>query len=251
MIRSLRFVAIGAMLVATTGCLESANNARAAKSTLVIGIDVSGSFRRHYDDAVAFAALYLYGHLNGAGDLRVPTAVFVGSVGGEKPGEAKSFQPEHMFQGKSVEDIERTLRELFPPQDSYTDFNAFFDRVATHVKRRGLILTPINIMIFSDGVPDVAQASGSPDSRYEAIDLSPLEYLSRNVTVRLLYATPTVSVDWERKVKRRRVRMWTVDAPVMAGWREQMVSNQEVEMQDDLWKWVSDNVDFRVRSKML
>jgi hypothetical protein len=250
MTRFLRLATSSALLaVATTGCLESANNARAAKSTLVIGIDVSGSFRRHYDDAVAFAALYLYGHLNGVGNLRVPTAVFVGSVGGEKPGEAKSFQPEHMFQGKSVEDIERTLRELFPPQDSYTDFNAFFDRVATHVKRRGLILTPINIMLFSDGVPDVAQ--GNSESRYESIDLSPLEYLSRNVTVRLLYATPTVSVDWERKIKRRRVRMWTVDAPVMAGWREQMVTNEGADMQDDLWRWVSDNVDFRVRSKML
>jgi hypothetical protein len=242
------WVAAAALLAAA--CMQPGENARVAKSTLVIGVDVSGSFREHYDDAISFAAHYLYGHLNGKGELRVPSAVFVGSVGGGKPGEAKSFQPVHMFQGKSTAEIETTLRELFPPEDSFTDFNSFFDRVATLVKRQGLVLSPINIVILSDGVPDVTNdKKGS--QRYEAIDLSPLEYLSRNVTVRLLYASPTISVDWERRVERRRVRMWTVDAPVMQGWHEQIDQNRPAESQDDLWRWVEDNIDFRVRSRRL
>jgi len=69
--------------------------------------------------------------------------------------------------------------------------------------------------------------------------------------VRLLYATPTVAVDWERRVKRRRVRVWTVDAPVMIGWHDQVDAAMPFAQQSDLWQWVSDNVDFRVRSRRL
>ena len=37
------------------------------KSTLVIGLDVSGSFRKggHYEDAIDFASLYIYAHMKG------------------------------------------------------------------------------------------------------------------------------------------------------------------------------------------
>ena len=165
---------ITAVLLAA--CLPTPEqNQRTAKSTLVIGIDVSGSFRQHYDDAISFAAHYLYGHLNGMGDLRVPTAVFVGSVGGGRPGEAKSFQPVHLFEDKSVEEIEEVLRGLYPPEDSFTDFNSFFDRVATLVKRQGLILAPINIVMLSDGVPDVSRANGNPDERFAQIDATTAE----------------------------------------------------------------------------
>jgi hypothetical protein len=45
--------------------------------------------------------------------------------------------------------------------------------------------------------------------------------------------------------------MWTVDAPVMAGWREQVEAQTPPEAQQDLWKWVEDNVDFRVRTRRL
>ena len=85
---------------------------RTARSTLVIGIDVSGSFRRggRYDSSIDFAANYLYGHLHGLGGLKQPTAVFVGSIGGEKPGETKSFQPIHTFQEMSVAQIAAYLR---------------------------------------------------------------------------------------------------------------------------------------------
>jgi hypothetical protein len=174
-------------------------------------------------------------------------------VGGEQPGQAKSFQPIHAFQGKTVEQIAQQLRNLFPPQDSFTDFNVFFDRVATLVKRQGLILAPLDIVVLTDGVQDVT-GNTTADARsdvYEKIKVTPLEFLSRSVTVRLLYPSPTVAVNWERRVDRGRVRMWTVDAPVMAGWREQVEAQTPPEAQQDLWKWVEDNVDFRVRTRRL
>ncbi len=252
-VRVRRFAA-GAIIVAILGaCVPMEDTPRRARSTLVLGIDVSGSFEAtgNYNDAIEFASHYLYGHLSGLGELAVPSAVFVGSVGGENPGETKSFQPIHAFRGKSPEEIAAVLREQFPSRDGFTDFNAFFDRVATLVKRQGLILAPLNIVLLTDGIQDLTASSGT-EGRFATIDLGPLEYLSRSVTVRLLYATPTVSVAWEREVDRRRVRMWTVDHEVMAGWREQLeydINGDDAE--ENLWKWVLDNIDFRVRSRML
>ncbi|MEJ2237527.1 MAG: hypothetical protein P8X82_04455 [Gemmatimonadales bacterium] len=247
--------AIVIALAASVACTPSENQMRQARSTLVIGIDVSGSFRStgNYGDAIDFASTYLYGHLNGLGGLKVPSAVFVGSVGGDRPGQPKSFQPIHAFQGKSAEEIAAVLREQFPPEDSFTDFNAFFDRVATLVKRQGLILAPLNIVVLSDGVPDAvgAPTGARKQSQYAQIDVSPLEYLSRSVTVRLLYGSATTSVAWEREIESRRVRMWTVDAQVMGGWREQLDPALDASNQNGLWEWIQDNVDFRVRSRRL
>jgi hypothetical protein len=246
------FVALVAAAVFVS-CVP-AEGTRQPRSTLVIGIDVSGSFRvtGNYDDAIDFAAHYLYGHLTGLGELRVPSAVFVGSIGGVRVGEPKSFQPIHAFQDKTVPEIASQLRELFPPEDSFTDFNAFFGRVATLVKRQGLVLAPLSVVVLSDGIPDATAATRRDTvSAFARIDVGPLEYLSRNVTVRLLYASPTASVAWERDIERRRVRMWTVDDQVMVGWREQVESEVPVQAQEELWGWIRDNVDFRVRSKRL
>jgi hypothetical protein len=245
------------LLLAAAGLVSSCvpeEGTRQARSTLVIGIDVSGSFRArgHYDDAIDFAAHYLYGHLNGLGELRVPSAVFVGSVGGARVGEPKSFQPMHAFRGKSVDEIAAQLREYFPPEDAFTDFNAFFGRVATLVKRQGLVLAPLDVVVFSDGIPDQTRnSSADTTDAYARIDVSSLEYLSRSVTVRLLYGSPTASVAWERQIERNRVRMWTVDDQVMSGWRDQTDGKMAMESQDALWHWIGDNVDFRVRSRRL
>jgi hypothetical protein len=37
----------------------------------------------------------------------------------------------------------------------------------------------------------------------------------------------------------------------MHGWREQVVTGIPLEEQEGLWRWVKDNVDFRVRSRRL
>ncbi|MEX2180428.1 MAG: hypothetical protein WD771_00150 [Gemmatimonadaceae bacterium] len=117
----------------------------------------------------------------------------------------------------------------FAESDPITDFNAFFERVAVHVKRNNLVLAPLNVVMFSDSVPDFPGARVRGDSLYARVNLGPLVCLSRSVTVRLLYATPTVSQSWEEHVLRKRVRLWTQDA------------------QTALWDWTREIVDFRVR----
>jgi hypothetical protein len=121
--------------------------------------------------------------------------------------------------------------------------------VASLVKERGLILAPLNVVVLSDGVQDapVQGRVAASQNPYARIDLSPLEYLSRSVTVRLLYASPAVGENWKRDVKRRRVRLWTQEGQVMTGWRKQYREGAPLARQHDLWRWVHDNVDFRAR----
>ena len=219
---------------------------------LFIGFDVSGSFRRsvYYDNAIAFAARYIYGHLHERGGLARPRELFVGEIGGSKPDEPKSFHPIHDFEGKDVAQIEAELRSWFSPVDRITDFNAFFQEVARIAKERNLVLSPITVVMISDGVPDILdqQAAAGSQALYQRIDLSALEYLSRNLTVRLAYASPKVGQNWRRYVSHTRVRLWTVDAEVMKDWEQQIQPEVDLDHQDRLWKWVRDTVDYRVRS---
>ncbi|MGH2600574.1 MAG: hypothetical protein ACRDJ9_14470, partial [Dehalococcoidia bacterium] len=187
-----------------------------------MGLDISGSFRRNpnFSGAMEFAALYIWAHVNGVGGVRQNTAVFVGELGGERPGQAKVFHPIQDLYNKTPAEIEADLRRWFPQEDPITDFNAFFQRAAVHVRRNNLVLAPLNVVLFSDGEPDYPGAGRlSAEARFARLDMSELEYLSRNVTVRLLYADPPIAQLWERRAKRRRVRLWTQDAEVMRGWR--------------------------------
>ena len=214
-----------ALVVTLLACVPTSEAEMVPRSTLFIGVDVSGSFEDdgRWDDAMAFAAHYIYGHLAGKGELDEPRALFVGAIGGERPGEPQAFHPIHDFEGKTPAEIEASLRDWFEPDDRYTDFNAFFRRAAALVQQRNLVLAPITLVLLTDGVPDMGRGSGLDENdRYTRIDLEPLEYLARNVTVRVLYPDPAVAVRWERDVPRNRVRMWTVDHVVMEGWREQL-----------------------------
>jgi hypothetical protein len=225
-------------------------NAPPPRNTLVVGLDISGSFRKsgYFDEAMRYAALYIYGHVNGLGGLKVTTDVFVGSLGGEKVGQPKSFHPIQDLSGKTPAQIEADLRAWFPEDDPITDFNAFFQRTAVHIKRQNLVLAPLNIVMFSDGVPDFPGAGRLPAAQlYAKIDVSPIEYLSRNVTIRLLYAQPTVAQNWEKLVPRNRVKIWTQDQNVMTGWHRHEVAGVAMEQQDSLWSWTQQIVDFRVR----
>ena len=250
--RMVRFAVAGALALALAACVPT-EEGRTPRYTLIVGIDVSGSFHNSgsYDDALRFAAHYLQAHLNGFGGLQVPTAVFVGSVGGSRRGEAKTFHPIHDFLEKDRHQIEADLREWFPSEDRLTDFNTFFAQSAELIKARGLTLAPLNMVLFTDGVPDVSQDAAEPLDPYTTIDLSPLEYLSRSVTVRVLYPTPPVAASWRTSVARRRVRLWTQDAEVMDGWRDQVRPGLAIAEQELLWTWVTDNVDFRVRRERI
>jgi hypothetical protein len=139
----------------------------------------------------------------GGGGRPPPSAVFVGSIGGDVPGEARSFRPIHDFEGKSVAALASDLREWYPADERLTDFNPFFERVAALITRQNLGLRPIEIVILSDGVPDVAAPPGDTAGPYARLSVDALEYLSRNVTIRLLYPAPSVAVRWERELPRR------------------------------------------------
>jgi len=229
-------------------------NARVPKNTLVVGLDISGSFRKsgYFDEAMRYAALYIYAHVNGIGGLKQTTDVFVGSLGGEHVGQPKSFHPIQDLTEKTPAQIEADLRAWFPEDDPITDFNAFFQRTAVHIKRQNLVLAPLNIVLFSDGVPDFPGAGRmSAPQLYAKIDASPIEYLSRNVTIRLLYAQPTVAQNWEKLVPHHRVKIWTQDQNVMQGWHRREVAGVAMERQDSLWSWTQQIVDFRVRRGVL
>jgi len=242
------------VLLLAAGCMLSSDaKQRMRKTTYFIGIDVSGSFIRggDYEDALRFAAYYIYGHVNSIGELNPPKALFVAPVGGFSQDEPKSFRPIHDFESKSVDEIEADLKEWLVPSQTITDFNAFFYRVKKLIQKKNLILTPINIVILTDGVPSRLTKNNKKvvKASYKDIDLSSLEYLARNITVRLLYPVPVVAEKWESEVPRNRVRMWTVDNQVMKGWKEKVAEGKKSAAQDELWKWVKDNVDYRVRRR--
>src|SRR5439155_1537942 len=87
-----RRVAALVLALGVVACSPS-QRAETPRSTLVIGLDISGSFRRNpsFNGAIEFASLYICGHLNGVGGLQPNTAIFVGELGGERTGQAKVF----------------------------------------------------------------------------------------------------------------------------------------------------------------
>jgi hypothetical protein len=243
------------MLCFAVGCSQEAAHPYKPHNTLFIGVDASGSFKNsgYYDNALSFLAHYIYGHLHHLGGLEKPQALFVASVGGKDLREPKSFHPIHDFENKDIPAIEGELRKWFPPGDRVTDFNPFFAEVARITKERNLVLAPINVVIITDGVPDATTngATAGTQGLYEKIDLKPLEYLSRNVTLRLAYISPKVGEQWRRHVSRERVRLWTVDGEVMKTWKEKLQPDRDFAQQDQFWKWLQDTVDYRVRSSKM
>ena len=251
-LQPIRLLAAACGILLMSGC-SYFNEKPQPRLVMFVGLDVSGSFvqGKYFDDSVDFLANYLYGHLNGLDDLEVPSAVFVGSLGGAKAGQPKAFYPIETFQNKSVAEIASKLRELFPKNklDPYTDFNAFLEQVGEVVKDRKMILKPISVVMVSDGMIDIPGKNGRHD--YRSIDLYPMEKLSRNITLRLLYTSPEVGKKWEDQIPRRRVKIWTQDAEVMATWKDPKIylPDQPIEKQDKFLNWIKNNVDFSVRMK--
>ena len=147
--------------------------------------------------------------------------------------------------------IEADLRTWFTPNDAFTDFNPFFQEIARITKERNLVLAPITVMIVTDGLPDVPGLKAGSQAVFHQIDLNSLEYLSRNITVRLAYVNPKIAKEWRTLIPRQRVRLWIVDAEVMKGWTHQLQPGVDEARQERFWKWVQDNVDFHVRSVKL
>lgn len=244
-------MAVAALLFVSCS-VGSSTQKRMKRSTIFIGIDASKSFStsNNYEDAVKFVAYYIYGHLHGLGNLNEPKALFVASIGGFSADEPKSFRPISEFEGKSLAQIEADLDEWLVPRQSITDFNVFFKKVKELIVKKNLVLTPIDIVLVTDGEPTKMEGNYVVNSKIKDIDLKTMEYLARTITVRILYPTPVIADKWEKEVPRKRVRMWPVDNEIMNGWKAKLKPGVPVDEQTELWKWIKDNVDFRVRSRV-
>ncbi|MDZ7716316.1 MAG: hypothetical protein U5J95_08910 [Balneolaceae bacterium] len=237
-------------MLLTIGC--SLEGEQQPRLSLFIGVDISGSFMNsdHFDESLDFMAHYIYAHLNGIDGLEKPNVLFVSSIGGATPGEPKSFYPIQTFENLSVDEIKEKLHQIFPrdKQNPFTDFNAFFEQVALTLRNKNLVLRPVSVVMLTDGVPDISK-NGKTD--FESLDLSPMERLSRNITVRVLYTDPVTGRAWQTEVPRRRVKIWTQDAEVMTTWNDSTIflPNKPIAQQDRWTNWVKDNVDFGVRAR--
>jgi len=242
-------------IVFSVGC-NKLNSESSSKGRLVmfIGVDISGSFMKskNFKDSLRFLSHYIYGHLHGQGGLEKPNSLFIGSIGGAKANESKTFYPIETFQDKSIVQIEKQLHKIFPRQkigNPFTDYNAFFGQIQHFVESRKLVMRPISIVMLSDGIPDTPKKNGKHD--YRSLKLKPLENLSRNVTLRLLYTDAVVGTNWQTRVPRQRVKVWTQDANVMRYWKARniMLPGKEIAKQEKFYAWVKSNVDFNVRLK--
>lgn len=244
------FVICTILLLLSSGCaLEGEQKPRLS---LFIGVDISGSFINsgHFNDSLNFLAHYIYAHLNNLGGLEEPNVLYVSSIGGATPGEPKTFYPIQLFENQSVDEIEAKLHEIFPEdrQNPFTDFNAFFEQVALTIRNKNLVLRPVSVVMVSDGKPDIKKGG---ETDFRSIDLSPLEQLSRNITIRLLYTDPVTGKNWQTRIPRRRVKIWTQDADVMTTWNDSTIYMPEkaIANQDRWLEWTADNVDFGVRAR--
>ncbi|HEY2954435.1 MAG TPA: hypothetical protein VGK89_04195 [Candidatus Eisenbacteria bacterium] len=223
----------------------------AGRLVLFVGLDISGSFMngRYFDDSIHFLARYLHGHLHGYGGMEPLHSLFVGSIGGEKKDEPKTLYPIQTFEDRSIDQIEAELRKIFPKNkvNKFTDYNSFFEQVADMVDTRKLILKPLAIVLLTDGVPDVG--GNSREEKFRNLRLKPLEGLSRNITLRVLYTDAVTAKCWRDEVPRRRIKVWTQDAVVMDNWKSPRILSpaKAPEQQDKYFAWIRDNVDFYPR----
>ena len=246
---------LAALLLDLQGCMSGAGAEKNLKrDTIFIGIDTSGSFTRlpYYNDSIKFVAYYIYGHMHGTAGLKLPKALFVAEIGGFTSGEPKSFRPMEDFEDKSVDQIEKDLKAWLVPKQAVTDFNVFFEKVKGLIQAKNLVLAPISILIVTDGEPEVYNKAGKAvPMAVKNVDLSSLEYLARNITLRLLYPTPVMAAKWEKEIKSTRIRIMTVDNEVMNGWKEKLKEGEPAENQQEFWQWILNIVDYRVRRKVL
>lgn len=254
MIKGMRFLLLfGTLTLTLLSCTTS--DEPNPRLSLFIGVDISGSFIEsgHFDNSLEFLSQYIYAHLNGIGELEKPNVLFVSSIGGSENNEPKTFYPIHTFENRSVEEIEEKLHEIFPKeeQNRFTDFNAFFDQIALTIRNKNLILRPVSVVMMSDGIPDAPDVMKDGETDYRSIDFSPLEKLSRNITIRLLYTDANTGRNWQTEIPRRRVKVWTQDANVMTSWKDStiFIPDKPLEEQDRFIEWVEDNVDFGVRAR--
>lgn len=241
-----------------TGCHWFGGNEKAAKAPKVyfIGIDVSGSFRNgpYFNDAMEFLSRYIAIHLKGHGDASKAKELFVASIGGRTPGEAKTFYPIQTFKYKNPKETAKFLKRTFNKgkPNPITDYNIFFKQVAERVRSKKLLLKPIEVILVTDGIPDLKNSKRKPRaSDYAKLNLRELENLSRNVTVRVLYTSALTGMNWQEHIPRRRIKIWSQDAKVMVQWKDPkiLLPGKPLATQERFFAWLRANVDPSVRKK--
>ncbi len=230
-------------------CNFEKEDPKTQRSTIFIGIDVSGSFTKtkKFKDGMKFLGQYIHAHLENKGGLTTPVDLYVGGIGGSEKEDPQDFFPVHDFRNLKPDQIEKKLLKEFANQkDNLTDFNTFFERIRSLVKQKNLVLAPIDVIMITDGVPEIAGKSKKAIKlAYGKIDLKPLEYLTRNINIRILYANPRVGNNWRTYVPTRRIKVWTVEPRVMFGWSNQIMRQGP----EGLYTWIRDNVDLRIQSR--
>jgi hypothetical protein len=186
--------------------------------------------------------------------MEKPHSLFVGSIGGRDKDEAKTLYPIETFQNRDVAQIKAELQQIFPRGrvNPYTDFNAFFGQVADLIGQKKLLLKPISVVLLTDGDPDMGEGSDARAlAKFRDLKVSPLEGLSRNITLRVLYTDAVTAKHWRDEVPRKRVKIWTQDAVVMADWKDPklMLPDTPYPQQARFFSWVRENVDFQPRLK--
>ncbi|HNI58029.1 MAG TPA: hypothetical protein PKZ00_10630, partial [Elusimicrobiota bacterium] len=113
---SLRWKALVLAAALLPACGGTAPDVKKPRLSLFVGVDISRSFLEgpNYEDSMDFLAHYLYAHMKGLGGLEVPNTLFVGSIGGTRADEAKTFFPIQTFEGKSVKELKEILTGMFP-----------------------------------------------------------------------------------------------------------------------------------------
>lgn len=194
-----------------------------------------------------FLGQYISAHLENQGGLAKPVDLYVGGIGGNREEDPQDFFPIHDFVGLTPSAIEsKLLQEFAKKRDNLTDFNTFFKRISSLIKQKNLVLAPLDVIMITDGVPEVAdQSSTSLLQAYKKIDLSPLENITRNVNIRMLYSGPRVGELWRKYVPTKRIKIWTVEPNVMFGWNNQISRNGS----EGLYTWIRDNIDLRIKSR--
>lgn len=251
--RRILFIIFTSLLTGCPVAKNSGGDDGPGRLVMFIGFDISGSFtsKWFYKDSIRFTAHYIYAHLRGLGGMEKPHSLFVGSIGGARANEPKTFYPIQTFEHRSIKEIERKLEEIFPHnvRNPFTDFNAFFEQISVFVRNKKLVLKPISIVMLTDGVPDAPKKNGKYD--YRSIDFKQLESLARDITLRVLYTSASTGIDWQTKVPRQRVKVWTQDANVMKEWKSPTIiqPGMPFDKQKRFFEWVNDNVNFKVPRK--
>lgn len=251
--KSVGIAALAAACVLLTACpMDQSKNIR-AHTVFLIGVDISGSFKTRpvFNDALEFLSRYIYAHVNGLGGLAKAKQMFVMAIGGNYKDEPQAFHELIDFEGREVGEIRDDLKKWFAGEKTMlTDFNQFFESAAEIIKERNLILSPLSIIVISDGiVAGTAPKLGKDAVKvYDNVDLSELEFLSRNVTLRLLYTNGQAAQNWKKYVPRTRVRVWTVPEQIMDEWDRHLDPYESnMESQEKLLRWIREKVDYRAR----